>query len=76
MSIHCLILCKDWASRGSQQKPVSGGTHQMDLLKGSRPGCFLLKHMMSAESSLDKLLDIETFWRILSTQIAKVGKYS
>lgn len=61
---------------GQQMKPAGarfrGSTQEeVDLLGRSRPGCFLLKHMVGAESSLD----IETFWRLLSKQIAKVGKY-
>lgn len=39
---------------------------------GGRPGHFLLKHFMDAESLLGKLLDIETFRRLLYQQISRV----
>lgn len=66
---------------GQQRKPAGASfrgnpQEEMDLLGGSRPGCFLLKHMVSTESSLNKLLDVETFWSLLSKQTERVGKYS
>lgn len=76
MGIHCLICGKTGpADAGSRSQLQGSPQEEMDLLGDTRPGCILLKHKVSAESSLHKLLDMETFWRLLSNQIARVGRY-
>lgn len=86
----CWVVVRWWQSFVySLPHPVKRLGHQMKLvgvslkrnkqemvvlLTGSRQGNFLVKHLVDAESSLDKLLEIKTFWRLVYKQISRAEK--